>query len=102
MESSAVGAKVKKSVILATGRMIPPQLRRRSLSLTVSHRAEQNLVYRDLLRTSLNENASAMASMVEGSRGGVLVPDLCGYWSAQATKTRRSLDVSSVWPSNPE
>ena len=101
MESSAVGAKVRKSVILAMGRIIPPQLRRWSLSLTVSHRAEQNLVCRDLLRMSLNENASAMSSMVEGSRGA-LVPDLCMYWSAQATKTRRPLDVSRVWPSNPE
>ncbi len=35
MESSAVEAKVRKSVILAIGRMIPPQLRRRSLSLTL-------------------------------------------------------------------
>jgi hypothetical protein len=34
MESSAVGAKVRKRVFLAMGRMIPPQLRR-SLSLTV-------------------------------------------------------------------
>ncbi len=88
MESSAVGGKAKKSVILATGRMIPPQSRRKSLSLTVSHKAEQNLVYRELLRTSLNENASAMSSMVEGSRGAVLVLDLCRYWSAQASKTR--------------
>ena len=78
MESSAKGAKVKKSVILVMWRMIPPQLRR-SLSLTVLHRAEHDLVCRDLLRISLNENVSAMSSMVEGSRGAVFVSDLCKY-----------------------
>ena len=65
------------------------------MSLTLSQSTEQNRVCRDFLRISLNENASAMSAMVEGSRGA-LKPDFCRYWSAEATKTRRPLDVSSV------
>ena len=78
------------------GMMIPPQLRRRSLSLTVSHKAEQNLVCIDFLRISLSENAYEMSSIVDGSSGAMHCLDLCWNWNAQATKTKRPLDVSSV------
>ena len=44
MVSSVVGEKGRASVILSNGRIRTPRLSSASLSLTVSQRAEQNLV----------------------------------------------------------
>ena len=47
--SSVVGEKEKNRVIPSNGRIKPPELIRASLSLTVSQRTEQNLVFKVFL-----------------------------------------------------
>ena len=93
-------AKVRKRVICVIGSLMHLQFGNVSLSLIVSHVTERGLVCMIILRVSLKKKLSVWSSMVDGSTLGSFVLDMYRNLSTQATKKRRLLAVSTVWPSN--
>ncbi len=102
MVSSVVGEKARNRAIPPNGRIMPPKLRSTSLSMTVSHRTEQNMIYKVLFCISMNKKLSARSSMIEEYMLGLVAPDLCRYCREKATKNKRPLAVFTGFPSNLE